>query len=125
MPSSNSSSQDSSPIDLPDKEYLYGEFFKPLRWKHRLEEKLAHKSLDIPMDDGMDNVGNKHGLGWKELAVIGGVGLVGYSLATRQPDPPTVPVQPPAVTAPHEDRDTTRGIGIRKYVPPSKGKVSQ
>jgi len=115
MPSSNSSSQNSSTNELPDKKYLYGEFFKPLRWKQRLAEKLAHKSLDIPMDDDMNITQTRNGWGWKELAVLSGLGLGAYGFTQIAP---TVPVQPPAVTAPHKDRDTTRGIDIEPYTPP-------
>lgn len=106
--------------DLPDKAGLYGKFQAALDWREKLARLLAYKAVDIPLtDDGMNfHQQTRNGWGWKELAVIGGLGLGYYGLTTRQPEPPAVPVQPPAATAPHEDRDTTRGIGIRPYVPP-------
>ncbi len=118
MPNSNEPSQQSLG-ELPDKDHLYGQFTKWFERQLKFTDKVKHMALDVPMDDDpMNNVGNRYrfGLGWKELAVAGAIGLGSWHLATRQPEP----VDPPAVTAPPEDRDTTRGIGIRKYVPPAK-----
>ena len=63
------------------------------RWRDRLARKGAHKALDIP--DGGTHIST--GLGWKELAVLGALGIGAYHLA-NQPTPPTTPV--PAVAAP-------------------------
>jgi len=57
-----------------DKE-LWSWWYGPQKWKHNLEKKAAHKALDIPEDEGMQNVGNKSGMGWKELAILGAIGL--------------------------------------------------
>ena len=108
MPDSSSSSQNSPEVD---KDILYGMFEGPLKWRNRLEEKLAHKSLDIPLDSEEMNVDNsKHGWGWKEVIAIGAIG-VGLAFAFR---PPTEATEIPAVS---EDRDTTRSTTIEPYHP--------
>lgn len=88
-----------------DKESRYGKFLDSMRWKARLDEKLAHMALDIPMDHGTKVTKIiKNGLGWKELAVAGGLGLGVYALATREP--PAISPPTPAVAADYQDADT-------------------
>ena len=54
-------------------------------------DRLFHWSLNMPPeDDGVNNVGNRSGMGWKELAVIAAlVAGVGYvaSLSNTAPGP--------------------------------------
>lgn len=89
----NSQLPSESPLEV-DKEQQYGEFMKQERWKDRLSRKLAHKAVDIADDDPMNNVGNKSGMGWKELAVVGAI-VVGSIFAIRASAPDaTVPVVP-------------------------------
>lgn len=80
--------------DLPDKGYLYGQFQKGQDWRDRLQRKLAHKAVDIGVDDdvNVDNSQRNSGFGWKELAVLatGGLGAM-YMFSGVQPAPQAVP----------------------------------
>lgn len=69
------SSKESSGID---KQGLWGWWHDSLQWKDKLQKRAVHKALDIPESEEMQNVGNKIGMGWKELAVIGAILLGGY-----------------------------------------------
>ena len=86
----------------------YGEFERTQRWRDKLYRRLCHKSLDIPENDM--SIAIRHGWGWKEMLVVGALAIGGYHLATRETPPPPI--------APVEDRDTTRRIGIEKFIPP-------
>lgn len=66
--------------DMPDKKYLYGNYQESDDWRQRLHRKLAHKSLDIGMDDDVNVDNSRVGLGWKELAVIAGMLLGGTAI---------------------------------------------
>lgn len=99
----NSSQLPSESPPEVDKEEQYGEFMKQERWKNRLSRKLAHKAVDIADDDPMNNVGNKSGMGWKELAVIGAIVMGGLFVLrpSEQATPPVPATAPtPAVSVP-------------------------
>ena len=104
--------------EIIDKKMLYGEAIESMKknreWREKLAEKATYKALDIPMDPSdvaiRTNQTNVQGLGWKELATIGAIGLGGGALgyAALKPGPPP---QPPAAVAPAnpgpvQDRDT-------------------
>lgn len=84
--------------DVPDKKYLYGEFQKNENWQNKLLRKLSFKSLDIADDDVDVNVDKSQtGIGWRELAVIGAIGLGGLHFWGQQPtSPPVSPAASPA-----------------------------
>lgn len=84
--------------ELPDKNYLYGEFQRTQRWRDKLARKLAHKSLDIGDEDEMNVANVRTGIGWKELAVLAATGLGGlwlYNEGQGKSDPSP----PPAAAA--------------------------
>ena len=119
-----SNSVNSPPEQPLDKGFLYGEFFKPLRWRQRLNEKLAHKALDIPMDDDemqvtttTNNNNIKSGWGWREMLAGGCIGTIVWALMmlSRPTVPP--PLIPIATTPNATDTDTTRRITIEPYDP--------
>lgn len=88
-----------TPADT-DKQTLYGWWYKNAAWRDNLDRRMAHKALDIPDDEAMQNVGNRIGMDWKGLAVViagllGAGGLTGHFL---QPSP--TPASPPAAVAP-------------------------
>ena len=76
-------SKESSGID---KQGIWGWWHDSLKWKDKLEKQALHKALDIPEENDMQNVGNRYGMGWKEMAVVGLMVLGGYGLATYVPD---------------------------------------
>ena len=89
---------------IPDKQYLYGKFQEGQDWRSNLHKKLAHKSLDIGLDDevNVDNSRTATGMGWKELAVIAAAGLGGTGLfMSLQPQPS----QPAPQVSPLPDSD--------------------
>jgi hypothetical protein len=76
---------------LPDKQQLYGNYERSLKWQDDLHRKAAHKALDMADDMGFSQNLNAHsGMTWKELAVlaaalIGGGSLAAYLLSDKQP----------------------------------------
>ena len=83
--------------DLPDKEFLYGKYQAKRDWRNRLASKLAHKSLDIDEDEGVNVDNSRIGIGWKELAVLGLMGLGGawvYSNSNSNSNNTTQPAAP-------------------------------
>jgi len=74
---------------------LYGVFQKSEDWRNRLHRKLAHKSLDIADTEDVNVDNSRIGMGWKELAVLGALGLGGFHLYGKQtsPTPPPTPAQ--------------------------------
>jgi hypothetical protein len=83
--------------DLPDKDFLYGKYQAKRDWRNRLASKLAHKSLDIDEDEDVNVDNSRIGIGWKELAVIGLMGLGGawiYNNTNNNTTPPAATVQP-------------------------------
>lgn len=61
----------------PDiRQTLYGRYMEGEAWRQGLAKRMAHKALDIPVDDEMIVDNSRTGLGWKELAVVVG-GLLG------------------------------------------------
>ncbi len=96
-----------------DKDFLYKEYQRGQRWRDKLSRKLAHKSVDIP-DDEM-NLNVRNGWGWKELVVLGAIGVAAAYFMSNLAEAPPWP-WPPAVAAP-ADRDTTRRTEIEKYIP--------
>lgn len=72
-------SQD-APIDV-NKNDLYGDWRRQANDRHKLAMRVRHKALDIPEGDDELNVDNsRHGLGFKELAIIAGSVLTGGAL---------------------------------------------
>lgn len=70
-----------------DNEGLFGQWYGPRAWRDRLQRKAVHKALNIPEDfDDMNNVGNRSGMGWKEIVAIGAFLLAALAI-WRQPDP--------------------------------------
>jgi hypothetical protein len=86
----------------PDKNQLYGRYQKDEDWRTKLNKKLRHKALDIPMDDDVqvkNTTTTNSGLGWKELAALGAILIGGgglYQLGSYKAQQAT----PPAVVAP-------------------------
>lgn len=89
-------SQD-TPQDV-DKRALYGWWFKHSAWRDDLDKRMAHKALDIPETEDMQNVGNRNGMTWRELLAIGALLLAGggmyqyFNHETHQAAPATAPV---------------------------------
>lgn len=81
-----------TPTDV-DKQTLWGWWYRQAAWRDQLDKRLAHKALDIPEADDMQNVGNRSGMTWRELAVIGvmvlGAGWIAanHMSATQQTAP--------------------------------------
>lgn len=99
-----------SPMDVNQQD-SHGEYLRAERWqdatdrKHEewrdeLEKKMRHKALNIPIgraretdDVNVDNRRTWTGIGWKELAVLGGLGLGGlgiFKFSDRE-EPPSPP----------------------------------
>jgi len=91
--------------EIPDKDYLYGKFQKSHDWRDKLHRLLAHKSLDIGLDDDMhvDNSRTHLGITWKELAVVGGLILGAFYLYGQWNI--QAPQQSPAVGTPPVDSE--------------------
>ena len=79
-----------------DKKALYGRFQDGQDRRQKFALKAAHKALDIAEDD-VQITTTQSGFGWKELAVIGAIGL-GVAWMFNQKEP--APVVPPAQTSP-------------------------
>jgi hypothetical protein len=110
-------------VDI-DKMMLWGEYIQSERnsqWRERVAEKMTLKGLDLALDPPDINVApdnsqdhrTVNGIGWKEMAVLGGLGLggllgVGALLKPQQP-----PVQPPAVVSPVVDTDTDTDSSVK------------
>jgi len=89
-----------APTDI-DPAVIYREWTRNSRWRDKLHERAAHKALDIPEDGEMNNVGNRSGMGWKELAVIGAmVAGTGYGVAQFNNSNVTTEPAPPVASAP-------------------------
>ena len=65
-----------------DKDALFGRYQNDEDWRTKLNKRLRHKALDIPMDDDVNvkNTTMNTGFGWKELAVLAAMGLGGGGL---------------------------------------------
>lgn len=95
--------------DLPDKNYLYGNYREGEVWRQTLGRKATYKALDIPDDDVNINArtdNSRSGIGALGAvgiaAVSGGLPLLGWLLgAFDRPDSPApLPDPPPAVVKP-------------------------
>jgi len=97
--------------------YPLEHYDRTMRWHDKLNRRFTHRALDIP-DDEMNNIGNKSGMGWKELAVIGVI-LLGtlWFVTNRQtavswlrkpavPFPPASIQKPPVEDKQPADQDT-------------------
>lgn len=87
MPSAN------PPTPEIDKQQLYGVFERGREWRESLWKKVLHKSLDIGEDDMGDVNAPKttsisNGLGWRELAVLGLLGLGAWYVYQQQHETP-------------------------------------
>ncbi len=105
------STSDNNSNALPDKGYLYGVFERwnanRLDWQGKLERRAAHKALDIPLEDEVFVQANKSGLGWKELLVVGLIGLAAAYVFTK----PATHVDTKPAT--HVDNDTDTQYRLR------------
>lgn len=97
-----SDSSNSSPVsDVPDKNTLWGWWREGNAWQQQLHRRASHKALDIPEDMG-DIQANKSitsGMGWKELAVLGALGIGGYQVTQNTTQNAAPPATPPAAVA--------------------------
>lgn len=83
--------------DIPDKNYLYGMYQKSADWRDKLHKRLAHKSLDMQLDDDMhvDNSRAQFGITWKELAVVALSVIGGFYVYGEFSKPDSQPQQQP------------------------------
>jgi len=65
-----------TPVDI-NKEIQSQLWRRNQAWRDKLYKSVCHQALDTPEIDDMQNVGNKSGMTWKELAVIGLVLIAG------------------------------------------------
>ena len=96
--------------DRPNKAELYGRFEQGEDRRRRradrgdrLYMRAAHKALDISDDEDetMNTIdARRFGLGWKEIAAVGGLGAVGLGIHAVGSDRPILPPPPPAIVAP-------------------------
>jgi len=93
-----------------DTKYLHGRFDKAEDQRARFARRVAHKAVNLPLDDEMYIEANKTGLstgGALGVAAAAGIpsvvaaAILGYVLMNKE-SPAT---QQPAATAPLEDRD--------------------
>lgn len=101
-----------APVDV-DKRTLYGEWLRNSRWKDKLHERAAAKSLDLPEDDVIHAPRTNtttNGVGWKELAVIGALVLGAGGLGTYLTDRAAKPNQasPPPAASPADSEYDVR-----------------
>jgi len=68
---------------LPDKDHLYGNYERSLKWQDDLHRKAAHKALDMAEEMGFEQNLTRTGFGWKELAVVAGAVLGGIGLVSH------------------------------------------
>lgn len=100
--------------EVPDKDLLWGWWYKAKRWQNDLHRSAAYKALDIPEDMGDIHANKTYlGFGWREILAGGAVATALWWAGGRRdgsPSPPTVqpnlipPVQPAA--EPSIDKDT-------------------
>lgn len=91
---------------------LFDQFDASMAQRQRLMDKATHKALNIPYEgDGVRvNTHIVKGMGWKEMAIIGGLllgmgglGLGFAAISQREepsPPPPSAQAQPATVTPP-------------------------
>ena len=84
-----------------NKDALYGTYLKHEAWKNNLSKKIAHKSLDIPLDDEMNITSTKSGmstagvLGIAAMVGIPPLAILGYMLLNKEtPQLPPLPIMP-------------------------------
>jgi len=90
-----SDSSNSSQNATIDRNYVGGMYAKNWEWRDKLNRLFTYRALDIPLDDDMNNVGNRNGMTWRELLAIGALLGAGYGVAqfnttnvTPEPAPP-------------------------------------
>ena len=88
-----------------DQNYLYGFWKKSAQWRDSLHRRMSHKALDIPDEDMIEANRINVGIGWKEMAVVGALGLGAWWLLSDKPD-----ATPPAAV--DTDTDTQYGFDI-------------
>lgn len=108
------------PSKMPLPERVWSHWLQNATWRDKLHKRAAHKALDIdeePMISADRQTINYGGLGWKEMAVLGALGLGGLAMFRgREPAPAATPpaaVQPaePTHTAPpFNDTDTVTDV---------------
>jgi hypothetical protein len=97
--------------EIPDKGYLYGKYQESRDWRENLHKQLAHKSLDIGVDEEMrvDNSRQSFGMTWKEMLVIAATvigGFVAYVYSTKEPPPVNwPPLTPQQAASPLKDSE--------------------
>ncbi len=107
-----------------DKMALWGEFIQAERnaqWREKAAEKYTYKVLDMAPDPPELNIApttdnrqqHNNGIGWKELAAIGGIGIAGlFGInAMNKPEQPPAPVVQPAPV--DKDTDTDSSVKLR------------
>jgi hypothetical protein len=86
-----------SSSQIPDKEYLYGNYQRSSNWRDALAKSMTHKSLDIPEDVNIS--ANKSGVGGG--ALVGTAGIVAAAVLGAaymfKPTPPA-PIVPPTAS---------------------------
>lgn len=104
--------------DRPNKAELYGRFEQGEDRRRRREDRgdrlymrAAHKALDISDDEDetMNTIdARRFGLGWKEIAAVGGLGALGLGIHAVSSDRPILPTPPPAIVAPADPQIVER-----------------
>jgi hypothetical protein len=96
-----SDSSSSSINSEPDKNSLWGWWREGNAWQPQLHKRASYKALDIPeeMGDIQANKSIVSGIGWKELAVLGALGIGGYQVTQNNTNTATPPPAPPAAVA--------------------------
>ncbi len=87
-----------------DKRLVYGKFQDAEDRRATLRDKVAHKAVDIAMeDDPLQVINNKTGIstpGAVGIAGILGASLLGFGYLNKETPAAVAPVQTPAATAP-------------------------
>ena len=87
-------------VEEPNTAHLWGIFDRNQVWRDKLAERASHKALNIAPDDMEINTRTQSGMGWKELAVIGGALLGGWWMMNGTPG-----TEPPAAVTPDTEYD--------------------
>lgn len=105
-----------SPPPEIDKHEQYGNYQRAKDWRDTLWKNVCHKSLDIAEEDMGDLNAPKtttiqNGIGWRELATAGALGLGGWWLAAG--GPPTADRPLPTSTT-HDIQQSTRTTEVQE-----------
>lgn len=91
-----------------DKDQHYGIFQRSADWRDKLYRRTIHKALDMQLEDDMhvDNSKRQYGITWKEMAVIGALGLGGFYVYNQSNQ--QQPAQQPAALSPADSEYEVR-----------------